>query len=175
MRLQSLSVTISSFSINNYKNEIYDTLVVSSVSEIMSSNDIVTVPIDSQKTIQDVANLMIKKKVGSVIVIDTKMQPLGIITERDIIKRVCLENFSSNKILVEEIMSTPLITVMSYDSVDTASRIMTKNRIKHLVVLEDDNRITGLLSVTDITKKLAKILLNDYKRHRSLRFAIDLS
>jgi signal-transduction protein with cAMP-binding, CBS, and nucleotidyltransferase domain len=163
------------FSINNYKNEIYDTLVVSSVSEIMSSNDIVTVPIDSQKTIQDVANLMIKKKVGSVIVIDTKMQPLGIITERDIIKRVCLENFSSNKILVEEIMSTPLITVMSYDSVDTASRIMTKNRIKHLVVLEDDNRITGLLSVTDITKKLAKILLNDYKRHRSLRFAIDLS
>jgi signal-transduction protein with cAMP-binding, CBS, and nucleotidyltransferase domain len=156
-------------------NEIYDTLVVSSVSEIMSSNDIVTVPIDSQKTIQDVANLMIKKKVGSVIVIDTKMQPLGIITERDIIKRVCLENFSSNKILVEEIMSTPLITVMSYDSVDTASRIMTKNRIKHLVVLEDDNRITGLLSVTDITKKLAKILLNDYKRHRSLRFAIDLS
>jgi signal-transduction protein with cAMP-binding, CBS, and nucleotidyltransferase domain len=148
---------------------------VSSVSEIMSSNDIVTVPIDSQKTIQDVANLMIKKKIGSVIVIDTKMQPLGIITERDIIKRVCLENFSSNKILVEEIMSTPLITVMSYDSVDTASRIMTKNRIKHLVVLEDDNRITGLLSVTDITKKLAKILLNDYKRHRSLRFAIDLS
>jgi signal-transduction protein with cAMP-binding, CBS, and nucleotidyltransferase domain len=141
----------------------------------MSSNDIVTVPIDSQKTIQDVANLMIKKKVGSVIVIDTKMQPLGIITERDIIKRVCLENFSSNKILVEEIMSTPLITVMSYDSVDTASRIMTKNRIKHLVVLEDDNRITGLFSVTDITKKLAKILLNDYKRHRSLRFAIDLS
>jgi signal-transduction protein with cAMP-binding, CBS, and nucleotidyltransferase domain len=141
----------------------------------MSSNDIVTVPIDSQKTIQDVANLMIKKKVGSVIVIDTKMQPLGIITERDIIKRVCLENFSSNKILVEEIMSTPLITVMSYDSVDTASRIMTKNRIKHLVVLEDDSRITGLLSVTDITKKLAKILLNDYKRHRSLRFAIDLS
>ena len=45
---------------------------MSSVSEIMSSNDIVTVPIDSQKTIQDVANLMIKKKVGSVIVIDTK-------------------------------------------------------------------------------------------------------
>lgn len=170
-----LPVTISSFSINNYKNEIYDTLVVSSVSEIMSSNDIVTVTTDSQKTAQDVANLMIKKKVGSVIVIDTKMQPLGIITERDIIKRVCLQNVSSNKIQVEEIMSSPLITVMSYDSVDTASRIMTKNRIKHLVVLEEDNRITGLLSVTDITKKLAKILLNDYKRHRSLRFAIDLS
>ena len=88
----------------------------------MSSNDIVTVTTDSQKTAQDVANLMIKKKVGSVIVIDTKKEPLGIITERDIIKRVCLENVSANKIQVEE-MSSPLITVMSYDSVDTASRI----------------------------------------------------
>jgi signal-transduction protein with cAMP-binding, CBS, and nucleotidyltransferase domain len=141
----------------------------------MSSNDIVTVPTDSQKTAQDVANLMIKKKVGSVIVIDKKMQPVGIITERDIIKRVCSKNIYPNKIQVEEIMSSPLITIMSYDSVDTASRIMIKNKIKHLVVLEEDNRITGLLSVTDITKKLAKILLDDHNRHRSLRFAIDLS
>jgi signal-transduction protein with cAMP-binding, CBS, and nucleotidyltransferase domain len=148
---------------------------VSSVSEIMSSNDIVTVPTDSQKTAEDVANLMIKKKVGSVIVIDKKMQPVGIITERDIIKRVCSKNIYPNKIQVEEIMSSPLITIMSYDSVDTASRIMIKNKIKHLVVLEEDNRITGLLSVTDITKKLAKILLDDHNRHRSLRFAIDLS
>ncbi|HET7344675.1 MAG TPA: CBS domain-containing protein [Nitrososphaeraceae archaeon] len=141
----------------------------------MSSNDIVTVPTDSQKTAEDVANLMIKKKVGSVIVIDKKMQPVGIITERDIIKRVCSKNIYPNKIQVEEIMSSPLITIMSYDSVDTASRIMIKNKIKHLVVLEEDNRITGLLSVTDITKKLAKILLDDHNRHRSLRFAIDLS
>ncbi|MFZ0327735.1 MAG: CBS domain-containing protein [Nitrososphaeraceae archaeon] len=148
---------------------------MSSVSEIMSSNDIVTVPTDSQKTAEDVANLMIKKKVGSVIVIDKKMQPVGIITERDIIKRVCSKNIYPNKIQVEEIMSSPLITIMSYDSVDTASRIMIKNKIKHLVVLEEDNRITGLLSVTDITKKLAKILLDDHNRHRSLRFAIDLS
>jgi signal-transduction protein with cAMP-binding, CBS, and nucleotidyltransferase domain len=148
---------------------------VSSVSEIMSSNDIVTVPTDSQKTAEDVANLMIKKKVGSVIVIDKKMQPVGIITERDIIKRVCSKNIYPNKIQVEEIMSSPLITIMSYDSVDTASRIMIKNKIKHLVVLEEDNRITGLLSVTDITKKLAKLLLDDHNRHRSLRFAIDLS
>jgi len=148
---------------------------VSSVSEIMSTNDIVTVTMDSQKSAQDVVNLMIKKKVGSVIVIDTKMQPVGIITERDIIRRVCLENISANNIQIEDIMSSPLITIMSYDSVDTASRIMIKNKIKHLVVLEEDNRITGLLSVTDITKKLAKILLDDYNRHRSLRFAIDLS
>ena len=148
---------------------------MSSVSEIMSSSDIVTIATDSKKTAKDVADIIIKKKVGSVIVIDPKMQPVGIITHRDLIKRVCLENISAAKVQVEDLMSSPLITIMSYDSIDTASRIMTKYRIKHLVVLEEDNRIAGLLSVTDITKKLAKILLDDYKRHRSLHFAIDLS
>jgi predicted transcriptional regulator len=91
------------------------------------------------------------------------------------IKRVCLKNIAAIRIKVEEIMSSPLITIMSFDSIDTASRIMTKNKIKQLAVLEADNRIVGLLSATDIMRQLAKILLDDYNRYRSSRFAIDLS
>jgi signal-transduction protein with cAMP-binding, CBS, and nucleotidyltransferase domain len=110
-----------------------------------------------------------------VIVIDKKTKPIGIITEKDLVRRVCLKNMSASRFAVEEIMSSPLITIMAYDSVDTASRIMTHNQIKHLVVLEEDNRICGLLSVTDITKHLAEILLNDYNRYRSLRSLIDMT
>jgi signal-transduction protein with cAMP-binding, CBS, and nucleotidyltransferase domain len=141
----------------------------------MSEKEVVTIMPGLGKTAQDIANLMAKKKVGSIIVVDKKSQPLGIITERDMVKRVCLKNIPAGRIEVEEIMSSPLITIMSYDSVELASRIMTKNKIKRLAVLEEDNRITGLVSVTDITKHLAKILLDDYKRYRSLRFAVDLS
>ncbi len=148
---------------------------MSSVSEIMSEKEIVTAVADMGKTAQDVAQMMIKKRVGSVIIIDKKSHPIGIITERDIVKRVCLKNVAASRIKLEEIMSAPLITIMSYDSLDTASRIMVKNNIKRLVVLEEDNKITGLLSVTDITRRLAKILLDDYSRYRSLRFAVDLA
>ena len=148
---------------------------MSSVSEIMSEKEIVTVVADTGKTAQDVAQMMVKKRVGSVIIIDKSGHPIGIITERDIVKRVCLKNVAASRIKLEEIMSAPLITIMSYDSLDTASRIMVKNNIKRLVVLEEDNRITGLLSVTDITRRLAKILLDDYSRFRSLRFAVDLA
>ena len=148
---------------------------MSSVSEIMSEKGIVTVVADTGKTAQDVAQMMVKKRVGSVIIIDKKSHPIGIITERDIVKRVCLKNVAASRIKLEEIMSAPLITIMSYDSLDTASRIMVKNNIKRLVVLEEDNKITGLLSVTDITRRLAKILLDDYSRYRSLRFAVDLA
>src|ERR687898_333481 len=147
---------------------------MSSVSEIMSEKEIVTVVADMGKTAQDVAQMMVKKRVGSVIIIDKKSHPIGIITERDIVKRVCLKNVAASRIKLEEIMSAPLITIMSYDSLDTASRIMVKNNIKRLIVLED-NKITGLLSVTDITRRLAKILLDDYSRYRSLRFAVDLA
>jgi signal-transduction protein with cAMP-binding, CBS, and nucleotidyltransferase domain len=148
---------------------------MSSVNEIMSEKEIVTITTESRETAQDVADLMVKRKVGSVIVIDKNGQHHGIITERDMVKRVCLKNMAASRIKLEEIMSSPLITIMSYDSIDTASRIMTKNNIKRLAVLEEDNRITGLLSVTDITRHLAKILLNDYNRYRSLRFAVDLT
>ena len=141
----------------------------------MSKKEIVTITAFSGKNLQDVASLMVSGRVGSVIVIDKNTQPLGIITERDIVKHIYLKNIAASRIEVEEIMSAPLITVMSYDSIDTASRVMTKNKIKRLAVLEEDNRIVGLLSVTDIIRHLAKILLDDYNRYRSLRFAVDLS
>lgn len=149
-------------------------ITVSAVSEIMSSEDTVTITSESGNTARDVAEVMVKKGISSVIVIDKKTKPIGIITEKDLVRRVCLKNMSASRFAVEEIMSSPLITIMAYDSVDTASRIMTHNQIKHLVVLEEDNRICGLLSVTDITKHLAEILLNDYNRYRSLRSLIDM-
>lgn len=148
---------------------------MSSVSEIMSAKEIVTAVADTGKSAQDIAQMMVKEKVGSVIIIDKKDIPIGIVTERDIVTRVCLKDVAASRIKLEEIMSTPLISVMSYDSIDTASRIMIKNNIKRLAVLEEDNRIVGLLSVTDITRRLAKILLDDYSRYRSLRFAVDLA
>jgi len=148
---------------------------VSTVNEIASRKEIVTITADSGKTTYDVAVLMKGHGVDSIVVIDKKRQPIGIITERDMLKHVCLKNMATSRNKVEEIMSSPLITIMYYDSIDTASRIMIKNKIKRLIVLEPDNRITGLLSVFDITKHLAKILLDDYNRYRSLRFAVNLS
>lgn len=154
-------------------DELYDS--VSAVSEIMSGEDTVTIISESGNTARDVAEIMVNKRISSVIVIDKKTKPIGIVTQKDLVRRVCLKDMSASRFPVEEIMSSPLITIMAYDSIDTASRIMTQNRIKHLVVLEEDNRICGLLSVTDIAKHLAKILFNDYNRYGSLKSLIDMT
>jgi signal-transduction protein with cAMP-binding, CBS, and nucleotidyltransferase domain len=147
---------------------------MSSVSEIMSFNNPYTVNAFSNKTAIDVASIMTSKRISSVIVIDKENRPLGIITERDMVERVCLKNLNAKDVLVEDIMSSPLITIMAYDSVDTASRIMISNKIKRLAVLEADGRINGIISVTDINKHLSKILLDDYNRYRSLKKVLEM-
>ncbi len=133
-----------------------------------------TITAFSNKTAIDAASIMVSKKISSVIVIDKENRPLGIITERDLVKRICLKNLNSKDVLIEDIMTSPLITIMTYDSVDTASRVMVSNKIKRLAVLEADDRIVGMISVSDINKHLSKILLDDYNRYRSLKKILEM-
>lgn len=150
-------------------------ILMSSVSEIMSFREPYTISAFSNKTAIDAASIITTKRISSIIVIDKENRPLGIVTERDLVERVCLDNLNAKDVLIEDIMSSPLITIMAYDSVDTASRVMVSNKIKRLPVLEADNRIIGVISVTDITKHLSKILLNDYNRHRSLKKILEIN
>ncbi len=148
---------------------------MSVVSEIMPQNKVVvTVDINDNPTVVDVAKLMAKHRIGSIVVIEGEnKRPVGIITERDIIKKVTAQNKSADQVAVRHIMSSPLITVKSIDSIDTAAETISSNRIKRLVVLEQDGSMVGILSVSDIAKKLAKILTQDYSRYRSLRNLLD--
>jgi CBS domain-containing protein len=148
---------------------------MSAVSEIMPKREVVTVDINDNPSVLDVAKLMAKHRIGSVVVVEgsnnnnNNNNPIGIITERDIIKKVTAQNKSADQVAVRHIMSSPLITVQSIDSIDTAAETFAENRVKRLVVLEQDGSMVGILSVSDIAKKLARILTEDYNRYRSLR------
>lgn len=142
---------------------------MSAVSELMSKKNVVSIQSNSEVTALEITKLMVKNKVGSVVVIDSANLPLGIITERDIIKKVCVTNTLPTELKIDKLMSSPVITIMSYDSIETAAQKMTKYKIKRLPVLEQDQQIVSILSLTDITKHLSKILVDDYKRFRFLK------
>jgi CBS domain-containing protein len=143
---------------------------VSVVSEIMPKRMVVTIDISTNPSIVDVAKLMAKHRIGSVVVVEgNNYKPIGIITESDIIKKVLAQKKVADQVAVKHIMSSPLVVVNSIDSIDTAAEAMVKNKVKRLVVLEQDGAMIGVLSVTDIAKKLAKIMTDDYGRYRSLR------
>jgi predicted transcriptional regulator len=142
---------------------------MSAVSELMSKKNVVSIQSNSEVTALEITKLMVKNKVGSVVVIDAANLPLGIITERDIIKKVCVTNTLPTELKIDKLMSSPVITIMSYDSIETAAQKMTKYKIKRLLVLEQDQQIVSILSLTDITTHLSKILVDDYKRFRFLK------
>lgn len=150
---------------------------MSVVSEIIPQERVVvTVDINDNPSALDVSKLMAKHRIGSIVVIEgNNKKPVGIVTERDIIKKVSAQNKSADQVAVRHIMSSPLITVKSIDSVDTAAETIAENKIKRLVVLEQDGSMVGILSISDIVKKLAKILTEDYSRYRSLRNLLDIS
>lgn len=161
---------MKSFRIKYY--DIY-ILIVSAVSEIMSIKKPITLKSNSGKTIRDVSLAMKENKVSSVIVVDSADNPEGIITERDILRAIVDHNKSFDLLTVNEIMSSPVVTIMAYDSIDSAVELMKQRKIKRLIVLEESKQIVGVLSVTDIAYRLSKILIDDYNRFRSLREVVE--
>jgi signal-transduction protein with cAMP-binding, CBS, and nucleotidyltransferase domain len=81
------------------------------IKEIMSTH---LETIDVTENAQDVAKKMDSKRISSVLVIDRDKkseEPIGIVTERDLVKRVCALGISSKEVGVREIMSSPIATV----------------------------------------------------------------
>ena len=147
---------------------------MSAVSEIMPARKAVTLRILSMPSAMDAAKLMIAEKIGSVILLGIDGTPVGIITERDILKKVTALDKKPKEVAAQDIMSRPLVTVKTFDSIETAAALMAKNRIKRLAVLEQDGSLVGVLSVTDIARKLARILTDEYNRYGHLQAILDL-
>lgn len=114
------------------------------VKEAMKPNPVTVKP---KTSVREAAEIMKKKGIGNCIVIDEK--PLGIITESDILKKVVAKGLDAGKVLVEEIMVTPLIIIDPYVDIEEAMRTMSKCNIRRLPVIED-GKLIGIITVKDI-------------------------
>ena len=79
---------------------------------------------------------------------------VGIIAERDVIRKVVLEDKKLGEVSVRDIMSTELTTVTADTSLDDCMELITNKRIRHLPVLSDDGSLCGIVSIGDIVKYL---------------------
>lgn len=146
---------------------------MSAVSEIMPTRKTVTISVETDPSILDVTKLMLKNKIGSVVIVNRAGKPVGIVTERDVLRKISSLRRPPGEVQAKRIMSSPVVVVKAYDSVETAAAIMSKKRIKRLVVMEQDGSIAGVISLTDITRKLAKILTDEHNRFIELRAALE--
>ncbi|HET6799461.1 MAG TPA: CBS domain-containing protein, partial [Nitrososphaeraceae archaeon] len=101
-------------------------------------------------TAQEAAKKMRDKKVSSLVVTDVEDKPIGIVTERDLVRQVCTKAINSNDVIVHRIMSSPLATIDANSSVEVAADIMIQNKVRHLLVV-DENKVLGIITPSDFT------------------------
>lgn len=123
------------------------------VRDVMSKN-VKTVRPNS--TINEVVRKMNKFEIGSIIVADGE-KPVGIITERDILRRVLEVTIASEAMKAKEIMSSPILTIESQATTEEAATLMNSKRIKKIPVLED-GKLVGIVTSTDIVRSEPKMV-----------------
>ena len=108
------------------------------------------VTISPKKSVQACAQLMIKNKVGSLLVIDGK-KLLGMITEKDIMRQVVAKHLSAKKLTAKDIMVKRLKTIAPNKDLFYVMNFMKKHKITRLPVLHE-KRLQGYLTISDVLK-----------------------
>ena len=135
------------------------------------------IKINEDVTIKEAAGLMNKYEIGCLIAVK-KGKVSGILTERDLLKRVVAESKDASKLRVRDVMTSPLIVAETKMDLGEAVRLMFERKIKKLPVVED-KRLIGLVSLTDIARfqphmmGLIKLLVANPTTPKSMQKVID--
>jgi CBS domain-containing protein len=124
--------------------------------------------IGPSSTAQEAAKRMRSKKISSLVVIERGDAPVGIVTERDLVRHVCSKDISSESVLIQEIMSSPIVTIDVNASIEQAADKMIQNKVRHLLIVED-GRIYGIITPSDFTIYLTENLNMDEVNARILQ------
>jgi signal-transduction protein with cAMP-binding, CBS, and nucleotidyltransferase domain len=122
--------------------------VKASVGEIMNER-IETIGI--LNTAQEAAMKMADKNVSSLVVLDDDDgKAVGILTERDLVRRVCTKNIPSSSVTIQNTISSPIKTIAPDTPIDDVADIMIRNKIRHMVVADENREPIGIVCATDI-------------------------
>ena len=141
------------------------------VSDVLrdKGHDVVTVETDT--ALKDVVGILASKRIGAVVVLD-RFKPVGIFSERDLVNTLASHGAAGLDLTVAGLMSHPIIAGHPEDRIEAAMAVMTRERIRHLPVLQDGN-LVGLISIGDLVKhrltekELEADVMRDIARMRS--------
>ena len=120
------------------------------VSDILRGKGNEVLKIEATETVFAAIKRMVEANVGSILVTDGG-QIVGILTERDYLRKITLEGRTSRDTQVGEIMSSPLVYVTPQTTIEECMAVMTDRRIRHLPVVEEDD-VVGVVSIGDVVK-----------------------
>jgi CBS domain-containing protein len=111
--------------------------------------------IEEMASVQEAAKKMKDKNVSSLVVVDTNGKPQGLVTERDLARKVCINDVRTSTVTNKEIMSSPLIIINAASSPSIAADMMLQNNVRHLLVVDDKdnaNKPVSIITPRDFTR-----------------------
>ncbi|MEM1660242.1 MAG: CBS domain-containing protein [Candidatus Bathyarchaeia archaeon] len=124
------------------------------VRDVMTKNVKVVRP---DSSVREVVATMNKFNIGSIVVVQGD-RPVGIITERDILRRIVEPCLAPEMLTARQVMTSPVITIDENASMDEAARLMAKKGVKKLLVTRGNDQLVGILTFTDIVTKVPEML-----------------
>jgi CBS domain-containing protein len=119
--------------------------------------------IQGTASVQQAAKKMKDRNVSSLLIVDENGRPQGIVSERDLVTKVCYNDRNASAVTNQEIMSSPLITIKSRSSPSEAADMMLQHNVRHLLVVNDRgndnnnntsnlNKPIGIITPLDFTR-----------------------
>ncbi|WP_299292310.1 cyclic nucleotide-binding/CBS domain-containing protein [Nitrosopumilus sp.] len=126
------------------------------VRDIMEKN---VITIEHDKTVLDASNILKEKEI-SFLVIMQDGKPSGVVSERDIVRKITAEDKLASQVKLEEIMSKKFKWVEPDTAIEDVVQKMLNNNIRRMIILHDGN-LAGVITQTNLTEFLrSKILIN---------------
>jgi len=134
-----------------YKN--WRRKIVITVGDLLEKKRRKVFTIKRDDTVQDALEIMAREKVSSLPVVDGEDLLIGIISERDYIRKAVPERKAPWEIYVRDLMTEKILSITKSDSLKECMKIMSSNRIRHLPVMEE-SKILGMVSISDVVSAL---------------------
>jgi CBS domain-containing protein len=110
--------------------------------------------VDPETRVDEVARLMVERDLGCVIV-GTPKKPLGIFSDKDVLRRVTMARLDQRNTRIHEVMSSPLITIDESATLEDAYDLMQENRIRRLPVTDGDGAVVGLVGAKGLVQGMS--------------------
>ena len=128
------------------------------VSELLKEKGSEIFTIDAGKTLKDATKIFLEKNIGALVVLDDKGEIKGIISERDIIRKLAKTNNAIKDMAVESVMTPQdeIIICHPEDNIQYLMKVMTNNRIRHILIISigDELKNEGIISIGDVVRAL---------------------
>lgn len=121
------------------------------VKSILATKDTNVVTIGPTQTVREALRVLADYNFGALVIVDEARRPIGIISERDIV-RLAVNNEDCFNIPIQQVMTTNLIIGVPQDDLRAVANTMTEQRIRHLPVVDAEGKLIGIISIGDVLK-----------------------